>query len=491
MKNKKTKKGKASSKSKLGIKEVKRIILISSVCALLLACTCAYLIVTAPDRNYKNALSLADKRDFTGALTEIQKLENALYDEEKITNARVEIAEEMISAGEYDGADSLISELSGETRTELEKKSSYARADYYMQNGSYTEALRVFYKIYDYKDAEEKYLVCRCALAAKAYLEDDEDRVRQLMLNMPDAEKHLKAAVSLAYGTTEQAEEILQSKLFSSESLERMVKGKRLLNDARELLPQGKIACGTKHTAAVLEDGTVAATGDNSYGQCNVSGGENVVMIACGAYHTVGLKSDGTVIATGDNSEGQCDVKGWTDIVSIAAAAYDTIGLKSDGTVVATGMHADKAAGWHGAIKVTGGSYSFGCLLEDGTMLCTHKGAEIDSSGLADLSVCGQTSVAVTDSGEVISGYNVPQWEEVLSVYCGTNGIFAINSDGEVLSCFFRQSEAIEITLPEKAVEISASGTHIAVLGENGRLYAFGNNDSGQLNTEDWSVSVK
>jgi len=27
--------------------------------------------------------------------------------------------------------------------------------------------------------------------------------------------------------------------------------------------------------------------------------------------HTVGLKPDGTVVAMGDNSSGQCDVSGW------------------------------------------------------------------------------------------------------------------------------------------------------------------------------------
>jgi len=34
-------------------------------------------------------------------------------------------------------------------------------------------------------------------------------------------------------------------------------------------------------------------------------------MVAVGVLHTVGLKSDGTVVATGDNYYGQCDVGGW------------------------------------------------------------------------------------------------------------------------------------------------------------------------------------
>lgn len=36
--------------------------------------------------------------------------------------------------------------------------------------------------------------------------------------------------------------------------------------------------------------------------------------IAADCRHSVGLKSDGTVIATGDNKYGQCDANGWRGI---------------------------------------------------------------------------------------------------------------------------------------------------------------------------------
>jgi len=56
--------------------------------------------------------------------------------------------------------------------------------------------------------------------------------------------------------------------------------------------------------------------------------------IACGDKFTVAIRNDGTVVATGDNSQGQCDVSGWTDIIDIACSGYYTVGLRSDGTVV-------------------------------------------------------------------------------------------------------------------------------------------------------------
>jgi alpha-tubulin suppressor-like RCC1 family protein len=62
------------------------------------------------------------------------------------------------------------------------------------------------------------------------------------------------------------------------------------------------------------KDGTVVATGDNKYGQCDVSDWKNIIAISAGDLHTVGLKKDGTVVAAGDNEHGQCDVSDWMNI---------------------------------------------------------------------------------------------------------------------------------------------------------------------------------
>lgn len=59
----------------------------------------------------------------------------------------------------------------------------------------------------------------------------------------------------------------------------------------------------------------------------------------------LGLKSDGTVVTAGDNSNGQCDVSGWRDIIAISCVDWLTIGLKSDGSVVITGH--DSIYGWN------------------------------------------------------------------------------------------------------------------------------------------------
>lgn len=59
--------------------------------------------------------------------------------------------------------------------------------------------------------------------------------------------------------------------------------------------------------------------------------------VAFGEYHIAAIKNDGTVVATGDNSKGQCDVEAWTDIISIQATKNGTVGQRSDGSIVVAG----------------------------------------------------------------------------------------------------------------------------------------------------------
>ena len=74
------------------------------------------------------------------------------------------------------------------------------------------------------------------------------------------------------------------------------------------------ISAGANHTVALKSDGTVVATGDNRYNNCDVVGWENIVTICAASFHTVGLKSDGTIITVGRNDTNQCDINGMSDI---------------------------------------------------------------------------------------------------------------------------------------------------------------------------------
>ena len=63
----------------------------------------------------------------------------------------------------------------------------------------------------------------------------------------------------------------------------------------------------------------------------------NTFAVAVGDYHVVGLKSDGTVVASGDNGYGQCDVSEWKDVVAIWSDNIVTIGLTEDGKILKAG----------------------------------------------------------------------------------------------------------------------------------------------------------
>lgn len=90
-----------------------------------------------------------------------------------------------------------------------------------------------------------------------------------------------------------------------------------------QIRPRSIIAAGRRHTVALKSDGTVIAVGDNSCGQCNVSGWRDIVSVAVGNVHkanntgkahTVGLKADGTVVTTRRKSEVRCAVDDWRNI---------------------------------------------------------------------------------------------------------------------------------------------------------------------------------
>ena len=97
------------------------------------------------------------------------------------------------------------------------------------------------------------------------------------------------------------------------------------------------IAAGGWHSLGLRDDGSVAAWGYNSQGQCNVPApNSGFVAIAAGSAHSLGLKDDGSVVAWGDNDDGQCNVGALNSgFFAIAAGAYHSLGLKDDGSVAA------------------------------------------------------------------------------------------------------------------------------------------------------------
>ncbi len=124
----------------------------------------------------------------------------------------------------------------------------------------------------------------------------------------------------------------------------------KLIDQVAALTKVVSVDIGEEHIVFLHEDGSVTAIGDNSYGQCDVSGWNKIVAVAAGSRYTVGLRSNGTLVACGSNAAGQCDVDGLNNVVDVRACAMTTVVLFSDGTA---GVVGERSAGLIEVDKLT------------------------------------------------------------------------------------------------------------------------------------------
>jgi alpha-tubulin suppressor-like RCC1 family protein len=158
---------------------------------------------------------------------------------------------------------------------------------------------------------------------------------------------------------------------------------------------------------ALKQDGTVAAWGDNSSGQCDLpSYLTGVTAIAAGGQHTVALKQDGTVTVWGANNYKQCDVPSHlTGVVAIAAGASHTVALKQDGTVAAWGMcnykQCDVPINLTGVVAIAAGMSHTVALKQDGTLAAwgwngfRQCDVPINLTGVVAIAARGNTTTAL------------------------------------------------------------------------------------------------
>jgi hypothetical protein len=247
------------------------------------------------------------------------------------------------------------------------------------------------------------------------------------------------------------------------------------------------IATGISHCLALKSDGTVWAWGDNTTGQLGngtftttgtdgiatpapVSGLSNVVAIAGGG-HSLALRSDGTVWAWGDNTTGQlgngtfttsspygiatpAQVGGLSNVVAIAAGGAFSLALRSDGTV------------W-----VWGNNY-YGEL--------------------------GNLTFTITAPYGIATPTQISGLSNVVAIATGSAHILALKSDGTVWAWghngygelgnrTFTGSPNYGIAIPRQVIGLSHVGAiaagngHSLALRSDGTVWAWGQNELGQL----------
>ena len=257
------------------------------------------------------------------------------------------------------------------------------------------------------------------------------------------------------------------------------------------------ISAGGLHTVGLKSDGTVAAVGDNEYGQCDVSEWTDIVAVAASSSHTVGLKSDGTVVAVGWNDDGQCDVSKWTDIVAISAGGHTTIGLKADGTVVACG---ERGVGdWSDIIAVsTGGRHTVG-LKADGTVVAVgdNENEQCNVEEWVDIvavSAGAAHTVGLKSNGTLeYCGLYTANWKgmpydlkEIVAISSGCDAI-GLKADGTVAYYAANHYGEGNVEGWSDIVAVSISNYHTVGLKSDGTVVAVGKNDDGQCNVSGWT----
>lgn len=212
------------------------------------------------------------------------------------------------------------------------------------------------------------------------------------------------------------------------------------------------LSCMREHCVALKENGRVVSTGENNYGQCDVSGWKDIVAIDTGIWHTVGLKKDGTVVAVGQNESGQCAVSEWENIIAIAAGQDFTVGLKSDGTVVVAGGNSEDwadALNWNSIVQIDVDGLRIVGLTNDHYVLRTSdNGTEQIGDITLDISA-GKNLISLLEAGGMKAYYGndaegtgeISGWDDVIYAISGTHCTIGVKADGTAVATPIRNTK--------------------------------------------------
>ena len=288
------------------------------------------------------------------------------------------------------------------------------------------------------------------------------------------------------------------------------------------------IAGGYSHSLALKKDGTVWAWGNNDYGQLGdgteidratvvqVSGLSGITAIAGGYSHSLALKNDGTVWAWGSNDYGQLgdgsradkktavQVSGLSGITAISGGYYHSLALKNDGTVWAWGnndngqlgdgttMYATTAvqvseqnepSGLSRITAIAGGGLHSLALREDGTVWAWGNNLRRQLGENVPV-YASYYERAVQVSGlnyitAIASGYS----HSLAQLYYGNLQAWGNNENGQLGdgTTTYMNEVAVNVGGLEEITAIAGGEAHSLALREDGTVWAWGNNGSGQL----------
>ena len=420
-------------------KTKKAALMIVIALVLIVAALIVLFTVILPNKHYKEAVELYNAGQYEEAIAAFETMDGYRDSETRILDCKYGIAEDYFNAGEYDQASLMYHLLNGyrDSKARIEacetaiKDQKYDVAVALYNTGKYDEAITAFETMDGYRDSKAQIEACETAIKDQKYTaavemfeagqyeaaivsfaalngyKDSAERIEACETAINDRDYDAAVALYNAGKYEEAFAAFIAMEEYKSSN-------QYLVECWNHVAVRDTIAAGNHHTVGLRSDGTVVATkltGQDYYGQCDVSDWTDIVAIAAGVQHTVGLRSDGTVVAVGDNSNGQCNISDWTNIVAIAGGGHYTVGLRSDGTVVAIGENK------YGQCDVSGRTDIVAIAAE------FWRTVGLKSDG---------TVVAV---GNNLKGQcNVSGWKDIIAIAAGVGHTVGLKSDGTVVA---------------------------------------------------------
>ncbi|MEQ2241813.1 putative E3 ubiquitin-protein ligase herc4 [Ilyodon furcidens] len=236
------------------------------------------------------------------------------------------------------------------------------------------------------------------------------------------------------------------------------------------------VGCGRRHTAFLLDDGTVYTCGCNDLGQLGheksrkkpeqvvALDAQIIVALSCGESHTLALNDKGQIFSWGLGSDGQLglnnfeecirvprNIKSLSDvqIAQVACGYWHSIALARGGQIFSWGQNRYSQLG----LGITGQSISTPQMVQS-----------LQAIPFSQISAGGAHSFALTFSGAVFG------WG------CNKFGQLGVNDTND--RCFPTLLKSLR---SQRVIYVSCGEDHTAVLTKEGGVFTFGAGGYGQL----------